>query len=268
MPNSPSQSLHTYYLTFKMLPLTSSPAKRSTSRHRSSLGVYFRRVLKPSQMDFQYAFWTMIQLCRSPKTAYKQTSYHKQTKNIWARDDPAFVVVCAGLVALGGFGFSVFFSSSWKRAVSGIFSAVLVDYLLLGCAIATAGWILSNSYLRRRQVHSHTVEQSVEWMYAFDIHCNSYFPMFLVLYVLQLVLCPVLLAHTVIAVVLSNLIYLLAMTYYLYLTFLGYSALPFLDNTEAFLYPIGILMLLFPVAVLIGFNPTRTMLRLYYGYAS
>ena len=31
--------------------------------------------------------------------SYRQTSYHKQTKNVWARDDPAFVVVSAALVA-------------------------------------------------------------------------------------------------------------------------------------------------------------------------
>lgn len=41
----------------------------------------------------------MLQLCVSPKTAYRHTSYHKQTKNQWARDDPAFVVVLCMLVA-------------------------------------------------------------------------------------------------------------------------------------------------------------------------
>lgn len=30
---------------------------------------------------------------------YRHTSYHKQTKNLWARDDPAFVVLCCALVA-------------------------------------------------------------------------------------------------------------------------------------------------------------------------
>lgn len=40
-------------------------------------------------------------------------------------------------------------------------------------------------------------------MYAFDVHCNAFFPMFLLLYVLQLVLCPVLLMHTFVATVLS-----------------------------------------------------------------
>lgn len=31
---------------------------------------------------------------------YRHTSYHKQTKNLWARDDPAFVVLLSALVGL------------------------------------------------------------------------------------------------------------------------------------------------------------------------
>lgn len=33
-----------------------------------------------------------VNLCLDPKRVYKNTSYHKQTKNQWARDDPAFTV--------------------------------------------------------------------------------------------------------------------------------------------------------------------------------
>jgi hypothetical protein len=34
----------------------------------------------------------------SAACSYRQASYHKQTKNVWARDDPAFSVVLAGAV--------------------------------------------------------------------------------------------------------------------------------------------------------------------------
>ena len=40
-------------------------------------------------------------------------------------------------------------------------------------------------------------------MYAFDVHCNAFFPMFLLLYVLQLVLSPLLLMHTFVSTLLS-----------------------------------------------------------------
>ena len=69
-------------------------------------------------------------------------------------------------------------------------------------------------------------------MYAFDVHCNAYFPMFLLLYVLQLALCPVLLMDGLAARALSCTLYATGMSYYFYLTFLGYSALPFLERAE------------------------------------
>lgn len=31
----------------------------------------------------------------------------------------------------------------------------------------------------------HGVEQEVEWLYSFDVHCNSFFCSFLITYVLQ-----------------------------------------------------------------------------------
>ena len=43
-------------------------------------------------MDLESASWQMVTLCIDPKRVYKQTTYHKQTKNQWARDDPAFTV--------------------------------------------------------------------------------------------------------------------------------------------------------------------------------
>lgn len=38
---------------------------------------------------------------------YRHTSYHKQTKNQWARDDPAFVVVLCMLVAVAATAYCI-----------------------------------------------------------------------------------------------------------------------------------------------------------------
>ena len=97
---------------------------------------------------------------------------------------------------------------------------------------------------------------SFQRLYAFDVHCNSFFPMFVLLYgtfqVLSLVLwlavedkicdaciswtdevflvavihyflSPLLLAHGFIPVLLSNLLFMVAVSYYHYLNFLGYD---------------------------------------------
>ncbi|XP_020102886.1 protein unc-50 homolog isoform X2 [Ananas comosus] len=193
---------------------------------------YLRRIIKWQQMDIEYTFWQMLHLCTSPKVVYQHTKYHKQTKNQWARDDPAFVV---------------------------IFCLFLVFATLAYCVA-----FLTNSYLREEVPNSHVVEQRVEWLYAFDVHCNSFFPAFILLYVIHYFLSPILVAHGFFPVLLSNLLFMVAISYYHYLNFLGYDVLPFLDRTTFFLYPIGLVFILSPLMILIGFNPTRHILSLYF----
>ena len=82
---------------------------------------------------------------------------------------------------------------------------------------------------------------------------------------LQYVLTPLLLTHSWAAGALSCLLYAAGLAHYHYLHFLGYSALPFLERTEVFLWPIGAVAAALPVAVLLGFNPTRFVLSIYFG---
>lgn len=156
------------------------------------------------------------------------------------------------------------FGASFGRSIYNILAAVAIDFILLGVGTSTLCWYLANTYLRA-QSHSHTVEQKVEWLYAFDVHCNSYFPVFLMLYVLQYFLSPLLLSRTFISSLLANILYGFALSYYHYMNFLGYSALPFLHATDLFLYPIGVIGLLGLLAILFGFNPAIFTLSIYFG---
>lgn len=245
-----------------MLPTHATPRKAPLRRSSSLLPTYLRRLIKPKQMDFEYTFWLMLQLCISPKTVYRHTSYHRQTKNQWARDDPAFVIVCAMLVACAALAYCVAFSSGLWHTLRNVASAVAIDFLLVGFVICTAGWVLSNRFLKKRS--QHTAEQRVEWMYAFDVHCNSYFPLFILLYVVQFLFSPVLLHRNLLSSIISVLLYVVALSYYHYLNFLGYSALPFLDHTEVFLWPIGGVVMMALFGVLTAFNPTRFTLGIYF----
>ncbi|PNH03270.1 Protein unc-50 [Tetrabaena socialis] len=224
------------------MQLPTSSLSASTRPQKGHLTAYIRRLLKPKQWDLEYTFWLMMQLCFSPKTAYRHTAYHKQTKNQWARDDPAFIVVCCALVACASLAYCVTFGDTVWHTLMTVLSAVLVDFLVLGVAVATACWL-----------------------YAFDVHCNSYFPLFLLLYVLQFLLCPVLLWRSYLSSALSNALYVIALSVYHYMNFLGYGSLPFLERTEVFLWPIGVMLLLLPFAVLSGFNPSIFTLSVYFG---
>jgi len=84
--------------------------------------------------------------------------------------------------------------------------------------------VVCNRYLRvRGGIHTHSLEQSVEWLYAFDVHCNAFFPVFLLLHCTQLLLWPLLLSDRFVALLAANTLYLLALSYYWHITFLGFN---------------------------------------------
>lgn len=241
-----------------MLPAPSNFRGRSTF-----LPEYIRRAIKYPQMDLEYTFWQMVTLCIDPKKVYKHTTYHKQTKNQWARDDPAFTVVCVLFLLIAAIAYSVAFqvSNPWAflRVVLG---TVVFDFAFVGTALATVTWFIANKYLRVQSLRD--VEQEVEWLYAFDVHCNSFFPLFLVLYVLHFFLLPFLMQRGFIAVLCSNTLFLLAIAYYHYITFLGYNALPFLSNAVYFLYPVNVYVILYVLALIFQFNCSQFALGMYF----
>ncbi|CAN6214086.1 unnamed protein product, partial [Urochloa humidicola] len=248
----------------KMLPTTASKGRGAARSAPPLFGPYLRRIVKWQQMDIEYTFWQMVHLCTSPKVVYQHTKYHKQTKNQWARDDPAFVVILILFLVFATSAYCAAFGESASHAALTITSVVFFHFLFAGIVLSTLCWFLTNSYLRE-EPNSHVVEQRVEWLYAFDVHCNSFFPAFVILYVLQYFLSPLLVAHGFFPALLSNLLFVVAISYYHYLNFLGYDVLPFLDRTTFFLYPIGLVIILSPLMILIGFNPTRYFLSLYFG---
>eukprot|EP00474_Spongospora_subterranea_P010207 CRZ10665.1 hypothetical protein [Spongospora subterranea] len=239
----------------------------SLSKSRSMLSLapeYFQRVLSYDQMDFQYACSQMVSLCRNPSSVYKSTKLRKQIKNQWARDDPAFVVIVLYFMSISAISFSIAFGfvSSWHFCRL-VLSAVFFDFVGIGTVIATAGWYIANNYMKVHRVL--TVSQSVEWLYAFDVHCNAFFPVYILLYVLQFYLSPFLLLKTFSATIAADSLYLLAFAYYHYVSFLGYNALPFLQNTQCFLYPLFIAIPLYILALLFRINLSYLFLHFYFG---
>lgn len=229
--------------------------ERPTFAASSSLSEYLRRTLQYAQMDMDYTFAQMMHLCRAPRKVYQLTSYRKQTKNQWARDDPAFVVVLLFFLTISSISYSIALQVNSSGFLRNIGLFVGCHFLLAGAVIATALWFVSSKYLRVQSFHG--VEQRMEWMYAFDIHCNSFFPLFLVLYVVHYFLLPFLIQPTMAASLVSNGLYAGSLCYYCYITSLGYSTLPFLERTEMFLYPCAIILGVSLLSCLFGINFTR-----------
>ena len=266
---------------------------------------YAARMVRFRQMDFEYALWLMLNLIISPRTAFRSTLYHSRTKHQWARDDPAFVVVLLYLLLVASVSWSFAFAWRTPLQVLGLFAYVAcVDFLLLGVALSTIGWWFANAYLHEQaqsqlgalQASSSHVGgsayarlasraasgaswaiahgaaaaerrsgESVEWLYAFDVHCNAFLPIYLLLYLAQYLLLPVLLRPGLFARFLANGLYALAFSSYHYLTFLGYSEMPFLTKCEVFVYPIALVLLAFALSLPLGVNCSALVVYIYFG---
>ena len=149
---------------------------------------------------------------------------------------------------------------------------VAVDFVGVGAALATVGWGLSNTYLHESPVRidewataANSRRETVEWRYAFDVHCNAFLPMLLLLHVGQYLLLPLLLREGILPMLVSNTLYAGAFGVYHYLTFLGYSELPFVRRAEYFVYPIGLIGLAYVLSLLCMMNVTSFVTRIYFG---
>lgn len=154
-------------------------AAASSSSSRSAQ--YLSRLTDFRQMDIQSAMDQMKTLLSTrPHVVYKTSYYRKQTKNHWARDDPAFVALQFLFLVIACIAYSVSFRAPFSESVAFLLYSVLFNWLGCGCILASLGREIANRHLTDHKSTSH-VRQSVEWLYAFDIHCNAFFPVFVLL---------------------------------------------------------------------------------------
>ncbi|KAK6172900.1 hypothetical protein SNE40_016469 [Patella caerulea] len=221
---------------------------------------YFKRLLRFKQMDFEYAFWQMIYLFVSPQKVYRNFQYRKHTKDQWARDDPAFLVLLSFWLVVSSVGFAVVLKLTFLAFVKFILWVIFVDCIGVGIVIATFFWFVTNKYM----IMAPPRGQDVEWGYAFDVHLNAFFPLLMILHLFQLFFLTYCIALPgFFPRLFGNSLWLIALGYYIYITFLGYSALPFLKNTRTLLYPITALVFVYMLSLMLDWNFSRGLSTFY-----
>ena len=235
---------------------SAAAANRENNKQDSmfkDMGPFLKRALNVSQMDVGRALDEMVSLMtQHPARVFKQAYYRKQTKDRWSRDDPAFAVCQTGFLAVAITATAMALRA--RRVLTYtylIFAAVVVHWLLGGLIASVLATFLANRYLRK------DTTEAVEWFYAFDVHCNAFFCYFLLTYVVHFFLLPLTLHHTILALLLGNTLHAVAVSLYFYITHIGFRTLPFLHNTEVFLYPAALTILLWGLGILLAFFGLR-----------
>ncbi|XP_052674170.1 protein unc-50 homolog [Crassostrea angulata] len=220
---------------------------------------YLRRLLKFKQMDFEYAIWQMIYLFVSPQKVYRNFQYRKYTKDQWARDDPAFLVLLSFWLVVSSIGFSFTLGIHFSGFLKLILWVVFVDCIGVGLVIATFFWFLSNKYM----IQAPPRGQDVEWGYAFDVHLNAFYPLLMILHLFQLAFLGLINGESYFGLLFGNTLWLVALTYYIYITFLGYSALPYLKNTRNLLFPCIAIILVYVLSLIFHWNFSKGLCYFY-----
>lgn len=170
--------------TSSPLPEPANATRRRRSRLESprltKLWRYLSKLIKFDHMDFESAAWQMVYLFTAPNKVYRNMYYRKQTKNQYGRDDPAFLVLLSVWCVIAAAGLSLLLGFNFFRFVMFLLYVVFVDCITFGLVMATIFWLFSNHYLRS------SIDDQVEWAFAFDIHLNAYFPSLLIVHVFQL----------------------------------------------------------------------------------
>ncbi|KAL0486359.1 5 TM domain-containing transmembrane protein [Acrasis kona] len=219
----------------------------------------------------------MIDLCWNPTNVFKAARNRKCNskqfdfinfpviKNQWARDDPAFVFMLGLFMLVVALSYAFCFENiSFWSYIYLMLWFFFVDFLLTGHKL----WITDNNksrFVSNKYLRNNTSSEQVEWLYAFDIHCNAFFILFITLYLGQYILMPILISYNTFSLILSNLLYSGAFSYYFYITFRGFVELQNINNPECFLYPIGAIIFGLMLSGLFGFHCTRFVIALYFG---
>jgi len=208
-------------------------------------------------MDFEFGSWQMLHLLIAPQKVYRNFQYRKQTKDQFARDDPAFLVLLAGLLCVTSCCFGFVLGLSLPDTLKLLTWIVVIDCIGSGLLIATGLWWFSNRYLRTVSTND------VEWAYAFDVHLNSFVPLLIVLHGVQLIFVSIIKQTWFLSILVGNTFWLVSLSYYFYITFLGYSALNFLRKTTIFLMPMVPIALIYLFSLMVGWNFTSSLMSFY-----
>jgi len=222
---------------------------------------FCRRLLYVRQMDFQYALWQVHKLLTSPQKLYVDFQYRKTTKGQFARDDPAFLVMLAITFVILTLSFGILTSLPVKDMLFVMFWLVGIDCIGCGMLVATFFWFIGNKFLLS---HPRSRGNDLEWGFCFDVHLNSFYPFLIILHGAQL---PFLWlingSQSILPIILGNSFWMASLTYYWYITFLGYNIQPNLQKSTVYLLPLVPIALAFVLSCIFHLNWTSGMVWFY-----
>jgi hypothetical protein len=237
---------------------------------------FLRRLLRPSSLDFETAIWEIFHLVVHPHKMFRAHAYRLQGQASYARDDPAFLVLLTGFLALSAVAWGLAYSPSVWDICKLVVYMVVVDFYLIGVVVLSVGYFVTNKWLTGPESGAGVLGSAphhVDWAFCFDTHCNAFVTVWVLLYVVQFLLLPLInVERSFVALFLGNTLYFAALGYYFVIAFYGYNCLPFLSGGAAAARlqrailggVLPLLAVAWVVSLALGLNVARTMVATYF----
>ncbi|MCQ2818847.1 MAG: unc-50 family protein [archaeon] len=198
----------------------------------SSMMDFFKKMIHVKQIDYYMAF-TNILYCFKPKEINETAKVRKHLKNKYSRDDPGFLIILILDLFISSICYSMVYGHFNPFFIFNIF--FIQTFLMLftsGILIALVCKVVIDKYFRNDEIGTGK-EQRVEYLYAFDIHCNSFVPFYFFTAVIPFCLLPIVNGKgNFLKCFISNTLTCIGVLYYFYVTFLAYFALPFVRKNK------------------------------------
>lgn len=196
----------------------------------------FKRLFKPTTLDFETAIWEIIHLIIYPKKMYKTHYYYKQQstngKSSYTRDDPSFIILLTGFLSISAIAWGLAYTPRFWDIIKLIIYMVVIDFYLTGFVIATVFWLVTNRIFNNGLTNPRYSLNYIEWGFCFDIHCNSFLVIWCLLYIVQFLFLPILrMKNSIIGLILGNSLYFGSIGYYFVITLYGFNSLPFVTSS-------------------------------------
>ena len=206
---------------------------------------YKRFFYKYIGTNSEFYLWYLINMILHPKAVYETSRYQFSLTQQWHRRDHSItkLIVLINIIIVILYGLT--FVSPLAFIPYVLWS--IIAPLLFGVILSTILYYIVNSLFTTGDVF--TVR------YSYDIHNNAYLCYMFIARIVVYILSPILFQQGLFVTFVSNLIQLFAILYYIYVTYLGYAILPFIQiPKKAVIIPMSIMCIFVGIMTLCNYN--------------
>lgn len=225
---------------------------------------YLKKMIYIRQVDYYLAYTNVI-YCFKPKEINEIAKIRKHLKNKYARDDPGFLLLLIINLFISSISYSITFNHFNPFFIFNIF--FIQSFVMLftfGLCFAFINKVIIDKYFKSNDM-SINKEQNVEYVYAFDIHCNAFVPMYFFCGIIPFFILPITKGYTsYIQVIISNCLQCVGVMYYCYVTFMGYFSLPFVRKNKYVTLAVWPILVFYIIVTIMKVNVYSTILHWFF----